>query len=156
MKAIFLDIDGVLNNIQHITLLYEELLGEKQYVQLRRELGAMPFDYRSCKLLQDLIKHTNADIILSSTWRLNDKNIQIIEGYTGIQIKDKTPGLSCSRGIEINTYLNEHPEITNYVIIDDDTDMMAEQASHFVKCNTNTGFTQKEYEEALKILESEE
>ena len=50
MKVIFLDVDGVLNNENHILTLVE-MLGEEQYGQLLRDLGEIPLDYHSCILL---------------------------------------------------------------------------------------------------------
>ncbi len=39
---------------------------------------------------------------------------------------------SC-RGLEIKEWLDNHPEVTNYVILDDDSDMLEEQMSKFHK-----------------------
>ena len=43
------------------------------------------------------------------------------------------------RGVEIEHYLYEHPEIKNYVILDDDSDMLLSQRKHFVKTHTRGG-----------------
>ena len=43
------------------------------------------------------------------------------------------------RGEEIKAYLEEHPEIDNWVIIDDDTDILPEQAYRFVWINNYYG-----------------
>lgn len=152
MKVIFLDIDGVLNNEGYTLMLHDRLLGREQYLQLLRDLGEMPFDYRSCILLQKLIHETKAKIVLSSTWRLSNTHIEGIKKYAGIDIMDKTPRLDTIRGREIQQYLNSHTEIENYVIIDDDSDMLDEQMSHFVKCDGKVGFTDKEYKRCLELL----
>lgn len=151
MKAIFLDIDGVLNNTAHLTEL-RNLLGREQYFSIINQIHEIPFDYRSCRLLQALIKETGAEIILSSTWRLNDNGIETIEQYAGIPIRDTTPVLDAIRGEEIKQYLDNHPKITEYVILDDDTDMLKEQMGHFVKVNNMTGFTITEYIQCRNIL----
>ena len=105
MKAIFLDIDGVLNNENHILKLVE-LLGKEQYFQLHRDLGEMPFDYRSVQLLKQLVEEMGADIVLASTWRLSSKHIEAFEKYTGLKIADKTPRMPyLIRGQEIAQYL---------------------------------------------------
>ena len=115
----------------------------------------MPFDYRSVELLKKLIRNTDyPNIVLSSTWRLSPKLIEAIEKYTGLRIKDKTPRLlSQPRGEEIKQYLEEHTEIENYVIIDDDSDMLEEQKEHFVKVDASVGFIQRDYERCLEILQ---
>lgn len=151
VKVIFLDIDGVLNNSKHLTELME-LLGRKQYFSIINQIHETPFDYRSCKLLQELIKETEAEIVLSSTWRLNDNGIEIIEQYAGISIRDTTPVLNTIRGEEIKQYLDNHQEITEYIILDDDTDMLKEQMGHLVKVNNQIGFTITEYIQCRNIL----
>lgn len=152
MRVIFLDIDGVLNNQKHIKKIFK-LLGKEQYFQLLKDLGEMPFDYRSCKRLQKLIKETNAEIILSSTWRNSKDLIRGIEKYAEIEIKDVTPRLQDIRGKEIQQYLDTHAEITNYVIIDDDKDMLENQLDHFVNTNFTYGFTKENYLQCKEILE---
>ena len=62
---------------------------------------------------------------------------------------------SSPRGDEIKTYLNNHPEVENYVIIDDG-DMLDEQLYHFVQTNYEDGITDAETERAIKILNKEE
>lgn len=151
MNAIFLDIDGVLNNEEHIVKIHG-LLGKEQYLDLLRKITELPFDYRSCELLQELIKTTNAEVILSSTWRLNPESPNIIKRYAGIEIKDITPRLNRIRGEEIQQYLDNHKEITNYVILDDDIDMLESQKDHFVKVNDKVGLTIKEIIQCENIL----
>ena len=151
MKVIFLDIDGVLNNKNHIVKIHR-LLGEEQYLDLLRKITELPFDYRSCELLQELIEKTNVEVILSSTWRLNPEAPNIIKRYAGIEIKDITPRLNGIRGKEIQQYLDDHKEITNYVILDDDNDMLESQKEHFVKVNNKVGLTIKEIIQCENIL----
>ena len=151
IKAIFLDIDGVLNNEEHIVKIHR-LLGKEQYLDLLRKIGELPFDYRSCELLQEFIKETNVEVILSSTWRLNPEAPNIIKRYAGIEIKDITPRFNGIRGEEIQQYLDNHKEITNYVILDDDIDMLESQKDHFVKVNNKVGLTIKEIIQCENIL----
>ncbi len=42
--------------------------------------------------------------------------------------------------------------LQSYVIINDDNDILYEQRHSFVKCDNTTGFTNKQYRRALKIL----
>lgn len=152
MKAIFLDIDGVLNNEAHLVKLIE-LLGREQYLEILHQTHEIPFDFRSCVLIKELVEETKAEIILSSTWRINPKGIETIEKYAGLKIKDKTPRLNTSiRGEEIKQYLDTHKEITSYVILDDDADMLEKQLKYFIKINPKLGFTKTEYITARNIL----
>ena len=99
-----------------------------------------------------LINRTGAEIILSSTWRLSPKHIEVLEKYTGLKVKGKTPRLHTIRGEEIKQYLDEHKDITNYVILDDDSDMLDEQKRNFVKVDAKKGLTMSEIIQCEKIL----
>ena len=99
-----------------------------------------------------LINRTGAEIILSSTWRLSSKHIEALEKYTGLKVKDKTPISPNIRGEEIKQYLDEHEDITNYVILDDDSDMLNEQKRNFVKVDAKKGLTMSEIIQCEKIL----
>ncbi len=57
-----------------------------------------------------------------------------------------------SRGEEIEIWLKEHPEIINYVIIDDRTDFTEEQKVHFVHINSYVGLTEEDVQLAKNIL----
>ena len=57
-----------------------------------------------------------------------------------------------TRGEEIDMWLQWHPEVSNYVIIDDRQDMMDYQLNHFVKVNSYRGLTDENVEQALNIL----
>ena len=56
------------------------------------------------------------------------------------------------RGGEIQTWLDAHPEVDNYVIIDDDAVMLDKQLFHFVETNYEDGITELETNWAIKIL----
>ena len=156
MKVIFLDIDGVLNNQNHILKLFN-LLGREQYFTILSALHGQLFDYGSCLLLQELIIKLDLKVILSSTWRYNVNSKDLIKKYAGIEILDSTPILSSGiRGEEIQQYLDNHKEIINYVILDDDSDMLESQMKHFVKIDSKVGLTIKEIIQCEEILNMEE
>lgn len=123
MKAIFLDIDGVLNDSNTIKRVKES--GKR--IKINEEM---------LKRLVKIVKETNAKIVLSSTWRgffdkQNNKIIPIYEeGYLlenlfqkhDLHFFDITPfDENRNRTKEINIYLNNHPEIEDFIIIDDET-----------------------------------
>ena len=152
-KVIFLDIDGVLNNENHIINLVSAL-GEKQYYKLLEGIEGTPFDYENCNLLKMLIDKTGAEVVLSSSWRLNPKGIEILEKYTGIKVSGATPlKLDTIRGKEIKEYLDNHSEVVNYVILDDDDDMLDEQRNNFVKVNRKFGLMLTDIIKCENILE---
>ena len=58
-----------------------------------------------------------------------------------------------TRGEEIQMWLYWHPEVKNYVIIDDRKDIMKDQMDHFVKVNSFRGFSDEDMEKAMLILD---
>lgn len=142
MKIIFLDVDGVLN-----------MHGSGGYMALNR---------KRMQLLQEIIENTGAVIVLSSTWRILDRSMKKLSrnlSYRGLKIYDTTPqfGLKDSgeryyRGHEIQYWLDNHPEVTNYVIIDDDSDMLDSQLRNFVQTDGQIGLTETLAYRAAYIL----
>lgn len=127
MKVIFLDVDGVLNS-------------EIWFIRNHQHPvpGAAKIDLKYVRNLQKIVRRTGAEIVLSSTWRgevrKNKKHPlhQILANH-GMRIYDYTttarveggfekPGYQ--RGYEIQAWLDDHPDVTNIVILDDDNDMM--------------------------------
>ena len=182
MKIIFLDIDGVLNcesayrngECQYQEWIWED--GRKDHHQR--------FCVRSKELLNKLIDETGAKIVISSTWRHGGiefiKKVWEMEEMSGeiigITPSLRTKGLHIPRGMEIEYYLNndllfqhinwdeviqqqyiETSGVENYIIIDDDSDMLYNQRNHFVHVlpspRNKDGFNQHYYEIAKSMLE---
>ena len=128
MKLIFLDIDGVLNNMNYTIYTFEMLGRDRAYEIMHKDLDI--FDPISLNLLCKLIEHFKDDIkvVLSSTWRLNQKGINKVKekifnnlGYE-IPFDITKRHKDMIRGYEIEQYLFDNNLLTeNYVIIDDDT-----------------------------------
>lgn len=158
MKIIFLDIDGVLN-----------------FYSSRKAVKMMICQDRMM-MVADLARRTKAQIVISSTWRLGTsiKYFQEIfwhmtalypsryysfNNYSDdcerLVIIDKTPRFSgCIRGLEIQYWLEAHAGmVNNYVIIDDDADMLPHQLeTHFVKTNGFKGITKEDITNCERIL----
>lgn len=64
--------------------------------------------------------------------------------------RDKHYGLC--RGVEIDRWLWEHQDVTNYVILDDDPDMLLSQKKHFIKTHALRGISKRDVERAINIL----
>lgn len=70
----------------------------------------------------------------------------------GIQLYGFTPELpSAHRGAEIAQWLVEHPETSNFVILDDRTDIEPNK-DHWVRTTMSHGLGVTEADEAIKIL----
>jgi hypothetical protein len=155
MKVIFLDIDGVLNVIP----------------QEHDKWGAH-FHKHFVDNLKRIIDVTGAKIVITSTWRMGNGLPGMIEMWKERELPGEVVGVTpnfmwktgstLQRGKEIDAYLEENPEITNYVIIDDDSDMEPHQLENFVMTSGNVdhsdcvdigyGLTKECSEWAIKIL----
>ena len=158
IKVIFLDFDGVLNLIPQ---------GHDYY-------GGI-FHPEFVENLGRIIKETGAKLVISSSWRHGGlERMRMMwehREYPG-DIIAITPDLRWSpdfeddykmvRGDEIQAILDQMPEITNYVILDDDTDMLASQRRNFVRTSNNInhpdcidigyGLTNECTNQAIRIL----
>lgn len=143
MKVIFLDVDGVLNT---------------STTRVRRKDNYLGFEQRKILLLKQIVEATGALIVLSSTWRSSKDSFSDIRlGLLsdGMVIFDVTPDFGFRpRGLEILAWLDTHPEVTHYVILDDvDEFGMENLRKHFVQTDFyGLGLTAYHVQKAIKIL----
>ena len=112
LKVIFLDIDGVLNSNDYIT-----------YASKDNVKGILSeIDPKTIGMLKYVLGVTGAKIVASSSWRYTRKFDDLKELFLdyGINLQEKTPLISNNRGLEIKQYLRKHPDIEQYLIIDDE------------------------------------
>jgi hypothetical protein len=163
MKVIFLDIDGVLNvevfinafwMICKIGKLSRPEAKQLFKVEMRDKYGNL-FCPTTINALKYLIEETGAKIVISSTWRASGlKIMQEMWKHRELpgEIIDITPfSESRERGYEIEEWLKHNP-VDNYVIIDDDRDMLPEQQDSFVKTDPIYGLTLSKALDCIKIL----
>lgn len=108
--AVFLDVDGVLNTRRTV---------------ISSPDGRVGVDDIRIKILAGAIKkYGGGDIVLTSDW----KNVRIGGDFDylkdklaehGLEISAVTTDRGNNRGQGIQDYLNEHPEIDEYIILDD-------------------------------------
>lgn len=148
VKIVFLDIDGVLNSAQYI---------RSQRYKRKEDKGLgfpdTDLDEVAIRLVNFLCKITGASIVISSAWREFSDCVPALR-RNGLQakIRGKTPkdGGWC-RGREIQEWLTVNL-CDEYVILDDDDDMLQCQQDHFVHIDRRTGITTKDVEKAIFIL----
>ena len=151
MKVIFLDIDGVLNHQKH----YEWLMTTNEPTLMQRVYPYSEFNPKSCQLLNEIIKETDAQIVVSSSWRLDGEARlnALFKHFDLPRIYSITPCLNTARGIEIDAWLAAHPEVDKYIILDDDEDMNSEQLPFFIKTNPyEDGLNEEVKNKAINIL----
>lgn len=141
MKVLFLDIDGVCNCQDTFTK------DPKAY---------FPLDAYMCFLVGRIEMSTCCKVVLSSSWRHSEESVEHIKKRI-VPIFDKTPRNpidKTKRGYEIQAWLDNHPEVTRYAILDDDDDdMLEEQMPNFFKTSfTGEGLTTEIAEKVIKHL----
>lgn len=105
MKVIFLDVDGVLNTIETFGLFGPDFI-----------------DDASVALVARIVKETGAKIVLSSSWRIYEKDKKMVKKALArhdLEIFDCTPIKSqVKRSEEIQSWLNDN-QVKKFAILDD-------------------------------------
>lgn len=149
MKVIFLDFDGVITS-------------------LKSKWRLMP---DKMDLVRRICEETDAKIVISSSWRMADlKNtisyitcpiapyvdgnpyslVEFTIGVTDFLFKDndKSP-----RGDEIKAWLDSHPNVEDYIILDDNGfDFYDFQLPHYIETSYETGISEDDVEKAIKYF----
>lgn len=144
MRTIFLDIDGVLNN-------QETFRNIESGCTTLKEVELKSLDDDLVKKFQRILKSTpDVKVVLSSSWRGSNESIKSIEEKV-CELYDITPDIyDALRGEEIQRWLDRHPEVTRYAILDDDDDMLESQLPNFFKTNFDTGLTDEIADHVIK------
>jgi hypothetical protein len=143
--VIFLDLDGVLNHAEYW----------KTYTGLT-VLDA-PFDPECVSRLNQLIRDSDGEVVITSSWRhfkLGTKRIEEYmnnAGFAGTVIGE-TPVLHVPlRGMEVQRWLMDNPGRRKIVIIDDG-EKYGWLEPYRVKVNPEVGLQAEDIADALRIL----
>ena len=151
VKVIFLDVDGVLN-CDKTTRIMDDIY--------------MFVDTRKVLRLRNIIERTGAKLVLSSSWRYGAIKYALPHDAMAYLLlrqefrrlrcplwEDCTPILPNSkREREIYAYLLEHPEIDNFIILDDYWQELEYYKDRLVVCNEHIGLTKERAELAISML----
>lgn len=129
MKILFLDIDGVVNCA----------------TTTQRHRGYIGIDPYMAFMVGKIVLDTDCKVVLSSSWRGLEESEEEIERQV-TKLYDVTPHSGRYpdrdlRGYEIKDWLDKHPEVTKYAILDDNSDMLPEQMPFFFQTSWETGIT---------------
>jgi hypothetical protein len=153
---LFLDIDGVLNSAD---FLYQVRLKTPQgpiVLADQWQLSAL-LDPGAIQVLNQILDASNAEIVVSSTWRLSLSVGDFRKVFQEMGIRGKilgvTPHLSCRpRGEEIHQWLLENRKLGHpFAILDDDSDM-GDLAPFLVKTTFEKGLGQEHIQQTLSLL----
>lgn len=146
MKVLFLDIDGVVNCVS----------------TQQRHRGYIGIDPYMAFMVGKIQLDTDCQVVLSSTWRLYpDMREEVAQQV--VPFIDVTPdhqgGANWGakpRGNEIQEWLDKHPEVTRYAILDDNSDMLDSQLPNFFKTEWEVGITEEIAKQVTEHLNAEE
>ncbi len=150
MKVLFLDIDGVLATLAWM-----------------RSIGALwdcapieQIDPTLCARLERVLSRTGAVIVVSSGWRCDaDTPTDVIEailrsrGAPSARVIGSTPDpwTGSMRGHEIQRWLDAHPEVTRFAIVDDEGGML-HLAPMLLKTTLEHGLLDEHVERLVDML----
>jgi hypothetical protein len=157
MKILFLDIDGVL--ITEASARYYRWLDKDAPESDKGWRTWCPIATNNLRILLDRVP--DLQIVLSSSWRTgrtikecadlleeNDIDRTRMVGRTGATV-DSQP-----RGIEIQLWLDEHPEVIRFAILDDDSDM-AHLMDRLFKTEFSVGLTLPSVQDIYRHFKTE-
>ena len=132
---IFLDIDGVMNS-----------------TCFQKKNPPVIVEENKAKILLNIINETGAKVVLTSLRRVMewDELCDLFKKFN-IELYDKTPNISFDKSKEINKWLDEHKDVDNYVVIDDN-DMSEIFNERFILINHYFGITKSKATKAIKAL----
>lgn len=158
MKVIFLDVDGVLNYV---------------YCNAREPCGCIGISDAAVKNLARIVESTGAVIVLTSTWKKHwqrglrstdqlhpsGKYLQNKLLKQKLFILDKTMDDMDNRGEGIQNWLSKHPEVTHWIVLDDDIFPDYKEQSilpHLVKTDFYAGgLTESLVHQAIRMLKAD-
>lgn len=164
-RIIFLDVDGVLNHVLTKHWVHWETADD-----VPKGHGYRGMSPECVKNLQTLVEKTDAEVVLSSTWRLRPFGLHKTErvarrqGYTGPRWIDVTPEFSNKgdeRGHEIQDWLDANVPTdqsgrpkgdVEFIIIDDTPDMVHLKHRLVHTDPYDGGLTEAKVAEALKLF----
>lgn len=150
MKVIFLDFDGVINDYMTLNQINED----------------------NIEVLKTIVDETNAKVVVTSSHKYRYQRNNNTEDFlnnnyfvrtlkeSGIEVIDLTPYIrqhginENQREKEILEYLKNHPEITQYLILDDDY-IIESLKEHEVFLDVQAGLREKHIIPAIRILNGE-
>lgn len=171
MKIIFLDIDGVLNT--KVSCANSQAMmktKEGDWDQFNPIFSCLAWDPHCISQLLRVVRKTKAKIVLSSSWRSHPEHTRnCLKACSVIYLDtdpehpldfiDVTPQegvdirIADGRGSEIKAWLDTHPEVNTYCILDDYTKFLEEQLPFFVNTDPHVGLTKDQADQMIRILD---
>lgn len=138
---LFLDVDGVLNHVE---------------TGPSASTGCTDIDPICAANLRRILQETDCCIVLASTWRLYPRFFHYLWRKLGHEAKERWVGntpemVDGNRGDEIQAWLDAHPEVTRFAIVDDMAEMPRLE-DHVVRTSYHEGLTDEKAREIILRL----
>jgi hypothetical protein len=150
MIVLFLDIDGVL-----ATLAWMRSIGALWDCDPIEQVDPVP-----CARLERVLRRTGALIVVSSSWRCDANTPPLViesilrsRGAPSAVVIGSTPDpwTGSLRGHEIQRWLDAHPEVTRFAIVDDEGGML-HLTPRLVKTTLEHGLLDEHVERLVDML----
>lgn len=115
------------------------------------------YNKRAMKWLNKICLESNAEIVVTSTWRIRRSVTELAEILyrSGLDKRICVVGRTDRfgrRDAEIKLWLREHMGVGRFVVLDDDIFDLTEVADHLVLVDTYDGLDERCYREAMEIM----
>ena len=148
MKVLFLDIDGVLCTLR------------AHYAYAHKRRGIIDsWDPVGAKAIKEVC-NTGVKIVISSSWRHYCVNPYDKSDILGVRLsehkltehlhKDWKTGIDGTRGKEIRQWLSKHPNIKDFIVLDDDIFDMEDVTPYVIHTNANDGMSTDDIKKLYK------
>ena len=146
-RVIFLDFDGVVTTPESDYVFVPELMTRLGRLLEETDACIVISSSRRCGTLEQ----TKESIVSPDNTHVRNHPFPYYDRIVG-----QTPFVITSvRGEQVAAYLEMHPEVERYVILDDERRFLPEQFKHLVFVDEETGLTDKDVERAEEILLNE-
>lgn len=148
MNIVFLDVDGVLNSLEHLIEVYNKTGKPHHGVNY-------PFDEKCMLNLKRLVEETNSALVITSSWRkYEDHKKRLIEELEKYELEKYVIGYTKDLGnrvLEIKEYLNSIGMDVNFIILDDSA-YLEDLVEYLIATNAYYGLREVDVEQAKLIL----
>ena len=153
MKVLFLDFDGVMNSVA--SFVYNNRQNLMGVTDTPTHRSFCPIS--SSNLQYILEELPDVQVVVTSSWRKHKtlSALQEIFKTNNIlperMIGDTPISKSGYRGAEVEMYLKQHPEVTSFVILDDDSDLIPHM-DRLVQTDSRNGLTFTDAERVIEMF----
>ncbi len=134
--------------------------------QKRHRYAMRQIDPLAVERLNTVVERTGCNVVLSSTWRLGETGLSDTQWQLKLRgarfdLLDRTPNLDsrsagglwigARRGYEIKAWLDDHPGVERFAIVDDDSDM-GPLIDRLVKTSMERGILDEHVERLVAML----